>query len=217
MMNTIRLAGDMCHVMSILVLLLRLRISKNAIGVSIKTQELYLIVFVTRYLDLFTTYYSLYNSFMKILYISATAYIIYMVKGTERFKSTYDKAHDSFLHYQFAVAPCVIFAVITNVIMGFNVMEVSLNSMSGKGFGDFLEVVKFYRTVLSPFLTSNTHVLVSFCGHSRYIWKQLRLFRSLSFCRDTGKLRIWQVRSTSSYLFCQLKLHVRIDTLISST
>ena len=149
-MNTIRLAGDMCHVMSILVLLLRLRISKNAIGVSIKTQELYLIVFVTRYLDLFTTYYSLYNSFMKILYISATAYIIYMVKGTERFKSTYDKAHDSFLHYQFAVAPCVIFAVITNVIMGFNIMEVSLNSMSGKGFGDSLEVVKFYRTVLSP-------------------------------------------------------------------
>ena len=149
MMNTIRLAGDMCHVMSILVLLLRLRISKNAIGVSIKTQELYLIVFVTRYLDLFTTYYSLYNSFMKILYISATAYIIYMVKGTERFKSTYDKAHDSFLHYQFAVAPCVIFAVITNVIMGFNIMEVSLNSMSGKGFGDSLEVVKFYQTVLS--------------------------------------------------------------------
>lgn len=148
-MNTIRLAGDMCHVMSILVLLLRLRISKNAIGVSIKTQELYLIVFVTRYLDLFTTYYSLYNSFMKILYISATAYIIYMVKGTERFKSTYDKAHDSFLHYQFAVAPCVIFAVITNVIMGFNIMEVSLNSMSGKGFGDSLEVVKFYQTVLS--------------------------------------------------------------------
>lgn len=190
MMNTIRLAGDMCHVMSILVLLLRLRISKNAIGVSIKTQELYLIVFVTRYLDLFTTYYSLYNSFMKILYISATAYIIYMVKGTERFKSTYDKAHDSFLHYQFAVAPCVIFAVITNVIMGFNVMEVSLNRMCGKGIEDSLEVVKFYQTVLSPFLTSNIHVLISFCGHSRYIWKQLRLFRSLLFCRDTGKLRI---------------------------
>ena len=143
MMNTIRLAGDMCHVMSILVLLLRLRISKNAIGVSIKTQELYLIVFVTRYLDLFTTYYSLYNSFMKILYISATAYIIYMVKGTERFKSTYDKAHDSFLHYQFAVAPCVLLAVVTKVIMGFNIMEVSLNSMCGIKSQGFLGGSKF--------------------------------------------------------------------------
>ena len=125
MMNMFRLAGDMCHVLSIVVLLLRLRVSKNAIGVSIKTQELYLIVFVTRYLDLFTTYYSYYNSMMKILYISATAYIIYMVKGTEPFKSTFDKAHDSFLHYQFAVAPCVLLAVVTNLIKGFNVMEVS--------------------------------------------------------------------------------------------
>ena len=124
-MNLFRLAGDMCHVMSILVLVLRLRVSKNAIGVSIKTQELYLIVFVTRYLDLFTTYYSLYNSLMKILYISATAYIIYMVKGTEPFKSTFDKAHDSFLHYQFAVGPCIVLAIVTNVIQGFNLMEVS--------------------------------------------------------------------------------------------
>ena len=124
MMNLYRLAGDMCHVLSILVLLLRLRVSKNAIGVSIKTQELYLIVFVTRYLDLFTTYYSLYNSLMKILYISATAYIIYMVKGTEPFKSTFDKAHDSFLHIQFAVAPCVVLAIVTNFIQGFNLMEV---------------------------------------------------------------------------------------------
>jgi ER lumen protein retaining receptor len=127
MMNTIRFVADMCHIMSILVLLLRLRISKNAIGVSIKTQELYLIVFVTRYLDLFTTYYTLYNSCMKILYISLTAYIIYMVKGTERFKSTFDKAHDSFLHWQFAVAPCVLFAVVTNLAVEFNIMEVRLN------------------------------------------------------------------------------------------
>jgi ER lumen protein retaining receptor len=124
MMNLFRLAGDMCHVLSILVLLLRLRVSKNAIGVSIKTQELYLIVFIARYLDLFTTFYSLYNTLMKILYISATAYIIYMVKYTEPFKSTFDKAHDSFLHLQFAVAPCIVLAIITNLIQGFDIMEV---------------------------------------------------------------------------------------------
>lgn len=114
----------MSHVLSILVLLLRLRVTKNAIGISIKTQELYLVVFVTRYLDLFTTYYSLYNTLMKILYISATAFIIYMVKGTEPFKTTYEKAHDSFLHWKFAVLPCVALALVTNYIQGFNIMEV---------------------------------------------------------------------------------------------
>lgn len=108
----------MCHVVSILVLLLRLRVTKNAIGISMKTQELYLLVFLTRYLDLFTTYYSLYNSVMKVLYISATAYIVYMVRYTEPFKTNYDKAQDSFLHWQFAVAPCVVLALITSYFHG---------------------------------------------------------------------------------------------------
>lgn len=165
MMNLFRLAGDMCHVMSILVLLLRLRVSKNAIGVSIKTQELYLIVFVTRYLDLFTTYYSMYNSLMKILYISATAYIIYMVKGTEPFKSTFDKAHDSFLHYQFAVGPCIVLAIVTNVIQGFNIMEVS-DIECFHGF-QVINVLHFFRI-----LTFIFHYLFSYCGHFPYTWKQ---------------------------------------------
>jgi hypothetical protein len=126
MMNFFRFAGDMCHVLSILVLLLRLRVTKNANGISVKTQELYLIVFVARYLDLFTTFYSVYNSVMKVLYITSTAYIIYMVKGTEPFKTTYESAQDSFLHLQFAVAPALVLGFITNFIQGFNIMEVRL-------------------------------------------------------------------------------------------
>jgi ER lumen protein retaining receptor len=125
MMNIFRLAGDMAHVLSILVLLLRLRVTKNAVGISVKTQELYLVVFVTRYLDLFTTFYSFYNTIMKILYISATAFIIYMIRRTEPFQSTYDKAHDSFLHWKFAVLPCAVLAVVSNLIQGFDIMEVS--------------------------------------------------------------------------------------------
>ena len=75
-MNPFRLAGDMSHVFSIIVLLLRLEVGKNANGISLKTQELFLVVFLTRYLDLFTTYYSLYNSVMKVAYIATTAYIV---------------------------------------------------------------------------------------------------------------------------------------------
>lgn len=114
-MNIFRLAGDMSHVFSIIVLLLRLRVVKNAHGVSVKSHELFLIVFVTRYLDLFTTFYSVYNTVMKILYICATAMIIYTIKFTNPFKATYDKAQDSFLHYKFAVAPCAIIAFITHL------------------------------------------------------------------------------------------------------
>ena len=48
-MNIFRLSGDMLHLASILILLLKIRVSKSCAGVSLKTQELYLIVFVCRY------------------------------------------------------------------------------------------------------------------------------------------------------------------------
>ena len=73
-------------------------------------------VFVTRYLDLFTTFYSLYNSCMKVLYIATTAAIIYMIRFSEPICSTYDKAQDTFLHWKFAVAPCAAIAFITHLI-----------------------------------------------------------------------------------------------------
>uniref|UniRef100_A0A7S2MV43 ER lumen protein-retaining receptor n=1 Tax=Helicotheca tamesis TaxID=374047 RepID=A0A7S2MV43_9STRA len=115
-MNIFRLSGDMSHVFSIIVLLLRLRVAKNAQGISVRTHELFLVVFVTRYLDLFTTFYSLYNSCMKILYIVTTAAIIYMIRFSEPICSTYDKAQDTFLHWKFAVLPCAIIATITHMI-----------------------------------------------------------------------------------------------------
>ena len=46
------------HVVSIVVLALRLNATKSAVGISLKTQELYLIVFVARYADLFSHFYS---------------------------------------------------------------------------------------------------------------------------------------------------------------
>ena len=69
-MNLFRLCGDVSHVVSIVVLALRLNATKSAVGISLKTQELYLIVFVARYADLFSHFYSLYNTFMKIAFIT---------------------------------------------------------------------------------------------------------------------------------------------------
>jgi ER lumen protein retaining receptor len=97
------------------------------VGISVRSHELFLVVFVTRYLDLFTTYYSIYNSIMKMVYIGTTASIIYTIKFQEPIKSTYDKSQDSFLHWKFAAAPCFILASLTHMIgsgiADFSVME----------------------------------------------------------------------------------------------
>mmetsp|Transcript_9973 Transcript_9973/g.45150 ORF Transcript_9973/g.45150 Transcript_9973/m.45150 type:complete len:88 (-) Transcript_9973:1645-1908(-) len=68
-MNIFRLAGDMTHLCSIVVLLLKINATKSCAGLSLKTQELYLAVFLTRYLDLLYSYISLYNTCMKLIFI----------------------------------------------------------------------------------------------------------------------------------------------------
>lgn len=117
-MNIFRLCGDMCHVFSIIVLLLRLRVARNAQGISLRTHELFLLVFLTRYTDLFTTFYSLYNSVMKVLYIASTSSIVYAIRLQEPICSTYDRAQDTFRHWAFAVAPCGVLALLTHLISG---------------------------------------------------------------------------------------------------
>nr|GMD50790.1 ER lumen protein-retaining receptor [Ipomoea batatas]GMD60635.1 ER lumen protein-retaining receptor [Ipomoea batatas]GMD66167.1 ER lumen protein-retaining receptor [Ipomoea batatas]GMD68395.1 ER lumen protein-retaining receptor [Ipomoea batatas] len=47
-MNIFRLAGDMTHLASVLVLLLKIHTIKSCAGVSLKTQELYAMVFAAR-------------------------------------------------------------------------------------------------------------------------------------------------------------------------
>ena len=88
MWNFFRLMGDLSHLASFFFLLKTLHTKRSAAGISLKTQELYLIVFVARYLDLFTNFYSLYNSIMKIVYLIASGYIVYMIRelvsGEER-------------------------------------------------------------------------------------------------------------------------------------
>ena len=50
------------------------------LGISFKTQALYVTVFLTRYLDLFYDYVSLYNTVMKIFFIGSSCYILYLMK-----------------------------------------------------------------------------------------------------------------------------------------
>lgn len=55
--------------------------ARSNIGISFKTQALYVAVFVTRYLDiLWGDWVSLYNFLMKIFFIGSSCYILYLMK-----------------------------------------------------------------------------------------------------------------------------------------
>ncbi|WOL17081.1 ER lumen protein-retaining receptor A [Canna indica] len=98
-MNAFRLAGDMSHLFSVLVLLLKIYATKSCSGISLKTQELYALVFLTRYLDLFTYVVSMYNTLMKIVFITSSFAIVWCMRRHPLVRRTYDRDQDTFRHY----------------------------------------------------------------------------------------------------------------------
>jgi len=118
-MNIFRLAGDLSHLLAIIVLLLKIWKTRSCAGISGKTQILFTIVYLSRYLDLVTTYISLYNSLMKLIFLLASGATVYMMYV--KFKATYDHNHDSF-RIEFLLAPAAVLALLIN--HEFTVMEI---------------------------------------------------------------------------------------------
>lgn len=101
----------MTHLLSIVVLLLKIRATRSCRGISLKTQELYALVFLCRYLDLFSSYVSLYNTVMKIIYILTSIWIVHYMRFDRVVKQTYDREQDTF-RYVFLITPCLFLAMI---------------------------------------------------------------------------------------------------------
>eukprot|EP00877_Chromochloris_zofingiensis_P000089 jgi/Chrzof1/10080/Cz04g26110.t1 len=113
MLNIFRLTGDMTHLLSIVVLLLKISATKSCRGVSLKTQELYALVFVCRYLDIFTNSLSLYNTVMKLVFLGTSFAILYYMRYHRVVKLTYDKDQDTF-KYEYVILPTAVLALLTS-------------------------------------------------------------------------------------------------------
>ena len=99
MVNVIQLIGDSLHLLSFVIIIYKIIRDRSCKGVSAKTFEIYLLVFCTRYLDLFMYFISLYNTSMKILFIGASAFILYLMKYNKRYCISYDRVkEDIFPH-----------------------------------------------------------------------------------------------------------------------
>lgn len=118
-MNIFRLVGDLSHLAAILVLLLKIWKTRSCAGISGRSQILFAVVFLTRYLDLFTSFISVYNTTMKVFFLASSIGTVYLM--FVKFKATYDHNHDTF-RIEFLVGPCVLLALLLN--HEFTVMEV---------------------------------------------------------------------------------------------
>lgn len=103
-----RVLGDLSHLASICILLHKMVQLKSCSGISFKSQALYFLVYITRYLDLFVTT-SIYNAVFKILFIGAQGYIIYLMVNA--YKPTNDPNLDTF-RVQYLLGGAAVVAVV---------------------------------------------------------------------------------------------------------
>ncbi|OLN93299.1 ER lumen protein-retaining receptor [Colletotrichum chlorophyti] len=108
MLNIFRVLGDLSHLASIGILLHKMVQLNSCSGISFKSQALYLLVYVTRYLDLFSTS-SLWNLVFKILFITSQGYIIYLM--TTAYKPTNDPNQDTF-RVQYLLGGAAVLAIL---------------------------------------------------------------------------------------------------------
>jgi ER lumen protein retaining receptor len=90
----------------------QLTLPQSASGISFKSQLLYLIVYLTRYVDLLWTFYepkSLYNTVFKIIFISTSAYTVYLMLN--EYKPTHDPNLDTF-KVQYLLGASAVLAVL---------------------------------------------------------------------------------------------------------
>lgn len=118
-MKWFQCAGDVIHLLATSMLLLKILKTRSCAGISGKSQLLYAISFATRYLDLFTTFISLYNSVLKVIFIvftALTSLLIFVI-----FRKTYDRTNDTF-PIGFLLLPAAVLALCINY--DFTVLEV---------------------------------------------------------------------------------------------
>ncbi|KAI9273186.1 ER lumen protein retaining receptor-domain-containing protein [Helicostylum pulchrum] len=93
-MNIFRLTADLMHLASIFILLAKIKQSRSCVGISLKTQFLFCIVFLTRYIDVIYKLHSVYNTGMKLFFLASSFYVLYLMKM--KFNATYDHNLDTF-------------------------------------------------------------------------------------------------------------------------
>lgn len=112
-LNVFRFLGDMSHILSFILLLHKIIKGKSSVGISLRTQELYLIVFVARYIDLFWNFSSMYNWILKVVFISASVAIVYFMRYGAPQKATYNAEQDAF-PIQYLIGPCLLVGMVLN-------------------------------------------------------------------------------------------------------
>jgi len=102
--NVFRYVGDYLHLLGIVLLLAAIAHNRSVGGISRSTQILYLLVFVTRYLDLLDGEQAFYLIFFKFTYISTSVVVLGLFLWLD---ATYERRNDT-CSLTVIIVPCIV-------------------------------------------------------------------------------------------------------------
>ncbi|KAG2490680.1 hypothetical protein HYH03_010847 [Edaphochlamys debaryana] len=111
-MDTALIGGGICHFLSRKLLLWQLIRNKTCRGISLRTQELFLIIYIFRYLDLLYLYVSLASTVIKVLHLLVALSIVLLMRYSPA-ASSYDADLDTFPS-TVLIVPCLVLALFLN-------------------------------------------------------------------------------------------------------
>jgi ER lumen protein retaining receptor len=191
----------MLHVVSFCILLLRMQQQKTCAGLSLKTQIMYAVVFSCRYLDLFTNFYSMYNTVLKVLFLGTTYYIIYLVLKDPIISTTYDTDKKDTFKIEYIIVPSFILGVATAV--DYSPLEILWT------FSIYLEAVAILPQLFMLQRTGECEALNShyiFClGGYRALYLLNWIFRYMyedGYYYQPGVFIVWFAGALQTILYC---------------
>mmetsp|Transcript_61259 Transcript_61259/g.141420 ORF Transcript_61259/g.141420 Transcript_61259/m.141420 type:complete len:246 (+) Transcript_61259:41-778(+) len=110
-MNICRFTGDLLHVIAVTYFLKHLWTSKSCAGLSRGMQEMYLIVFLTRYLPTEGTIHNVYLIGFKIFFISTALAAVALMRFHPVIKTSYNAKQDSLNYWVWCVPPALLLAI----------------------------------------------------------------------------------------------------------
>ena len=106
-MNIYHLCGDISHVLSIVVLLHRIHVVQDARGISLRSIELFLLVYLLQCTDLLVASFNPYKLLLAVFSIASSASVICKIHHQMSVYSTHShKNHDAFCQWKFDILPC---------------------------------------------------------------------------------------------------------------
>merc|ERR1719359_1138617 len=130
--NPFRVAGDVVHLLSFIIILAKILATRQVHGLSFRSSALQCLIFYTRYVNILWVHRFWWNIIFKVLFLSLTTAIAFLIRFKRPYCFTYDKKHDVF-----PIWPLILGAIVATAL--FHRRNTFANIIWT--FSEFLEVV----------------------------------------------------------------------------